>query len=84
MMIMTSYFRIRGNVIKIFTRYIFLPSLSMIWLELETFFGKFASLITVLAKNSPLIGYHGNNEWPILTLLVSKVDLCNCLKSHNV
>ena len=34
----------------------------------------------VLAKHSPLIGYHGNNEWPIPKLLISNDDLYNCLK----
>ena len=38
-----------------------------------------------LAKHSPpLISYHGNNEWPILKLLISKDDLYTGLKSHKV
>ena len=47
-MIMTSYFRIRDDVInffkfhKISTHRIFLPSFSMIWLESENNFEKFA------------------------------------------
>ena len=32
----------------------------------------------------PLNGYHGNNEWPILKIFISKDDLCNGLKSHKV
>ena len=28
-----------------------------------------------LAKHSPLIGYHGNNGWPITKLLILKDDL---------
>ena len=34
-----------------------------------------------LAKHSPLVGYHGNNEWSIPKLLILKDDLYNCLKS---
>ena len=30
-----------------------------------------------LAKHSPLIGYHGNNEWPTSKLLILKDDLYN-------
>ena len=37
-----------------------------------------------LAKHSPLIGYHGNNEWPISKLLILKNGLYNCLKTHKV
>ena len=35
-----------------------------------------------LAKHSPLIGYHGNNEWPIPKLSILIDDLYNCLKSQ--
>ena len=50
MMIMTSYFWIRNDVIflkfyKIFTHRIFLPSFSIIWLESEKIFGKSLSMI---------------------------------------
>ena len=37
-----------------------------------------------LTKHSPLTGYHGNNEWPILKLLILKDDLYNGLKCHKV
>ena len=79
MTIMTSYFRIRDDVIKVFkfhkisTHRIFLPSFSIIWLESEK---KFENLALCQAL-PPLIGYHGNN-------LLLKYDLYNCLKSHKV
>ena len=37
-----------------------------------------------LDKHSPLISYHGNNEWPIRKPLILKDDLYICLKSHKV
>ena len=37
-----------------------------------------------LAKHSPIIDYHGNNEWRILKLLILKDDLYNGLKSRKV
>ena len=33
-----------------------------------------------LAKHSPLIGYHGNNKWPIPKFLTLKDDLYDCIK----
>ena len=53
MTIMTLYFRIRDNVInffkfhKISTHCILPPSFSMIWLESEKIFEKFAFLIMI-------------------------------------
>ena len=37
-----------------------------------------------LAKHSPLIGYHGNNEWAMLKLFITKDEQYNGLKSHKV
>ena len=33
-----------------------------------------------LAKHSPLIGYHGNNEWPIIKLLILNMTYIMVLK----
>ena len=55
----------------------------MIWLKSEKDFEKFASLFMFLAKRSPSIGYHGNNEEPILELFISKDGLYNGLKSQS-
>ena len=58
MTIMTSYFQISDDVINlfkfynIFTHRMFLPSLSIIWLESEKNWKNIASLIMFLAKHS--------------------------------
>ena len=84
-MIMKSYFRIRDDVINVFkfdkisTHGIFLPSFSIIiiWKN-SLFYHVFSQALP------PLIGYHGNNEWPMLKLLIFKDDLYIGLKSHKV
>ena len=69
---------------KISTHRMFLPSLSIIWLESEKKIERFASLIMFQASTPPLIDYRGNNEWPIVKLLILKDDLYIGIKSHKV
>ena len=41
----------------------------------------FSSLRSWFLPSTPSwIGYHGNNEWPIFNLLISKTSTYNCLK----
>ena len=60
MKIMTSYFGIKDDVSNFFKFHkisicrICLPSFSIIWLDSEKIFEKFASLIMFLAKHSPI------------------------------
>ena len=91
MTIMTSYFRIRDEVIKIFLNFTrFLPitysyqasassdlNQKKFW-KICLFYHAFSQALP------PLIGYHGNNEWLILKLLIVKDDLYIGLKSHKV
>ena len=89
MAIMTSYFRIRDDVIKIFinfTRfwpivysYQVSPSSDLNQKKNTCFFDHvFSQAIP------PLIGYQGNNKWPIPKFLMVKDDQNNCLKSQKV
>ena len=86
MTIMMSYFQIRDDVINFlnFTRllpieYSYQVSASsdlnqkMFW-KICIFYHVFSQAFL------PLIGYHGNSEWPILKLLILKDDLYIGLK----
>ena len=91
MTIMTSYFRIRDDIIKIvldFTRFLPIAYSYQVsaWSDLnQKKFSKNLPFDHVFSQAlPPLICYHGNNELPILKILILKDDLCNGLKSHKV
>ena len=84
---MTSYFWIRDDVINVlnFTR--FLPIVYSYQVSASSDLNQKKNLKNLplwscfKPSTPPLIGYHSNNEGPILKCLILKDDLYNCLEN---